>query len=694
MTKITNPGQTDPPPAGQASQPDVQAIFAEMMDDAPVSVMVMTGSDHIISFANQCMVQMLGKGDWILGKPARDAMPEIAVQPYLAILDHVLLTGKTFKAEAMPGDIHVDGITTTHYYDFTYKVLKDSAGAHYGILAIAIDVTAIVKANQLIESSENARKEVELENQIKTAVLDNCELIIGISPVEPMPEPMFNNKYTLAKLGWAHNKGRTLIDAVYPADRDLVLQILPEIVANKGGSREIRLWNEVTGEPFWVQWNVFVIDDAVTGEPSILATVSPDITDRKEQQMLLEQQKHALLNAIDVAQLGTWSMDIATRKTTFSRRHLEIFGITDDSMSMEEAIKHVVGEERQSVVQAFFKALSPGSDGKFEIEYTIRHAQTGEKRIIHSKGQTNLDASGEIATISGIAQDITESRNVQLALEAQVRLRTQELHISNKNLEAGNEKLKYANQLLNRSNDDLHRFAYVASHDLQEPLRKIQQFGSRLMNEIELASPKAQDYLNRMSSAAERMTTLINDLLIFSRVSNNGSLLQPVALKDVLEKVLSDLELQIGEAQARFDIGELPVLEANASQLGQLFQNLISNSLKFRKTGEDGELVAPVIQITAKQVHHDELSAAPRPLKPAAYYHQIEVTDNGIGFDEIYLDRIFQVFQRLHGRSEYTGTGIGLAICERVVANLGGAITAKSNPGQGATFVIYLPAGE
>jgi len=692
VRQIPQTGNEGPGVPLELLQTDKLLLLEKIINNVPVAMMVMTGVEHVISVANERMIEMLGKGTSILGKPARLAVPEIAAQPYLDILDSVLSTRQTYKAKAMPGYLKKKGLDTTHYFDFTYKPLLDANGGAYGVMALTVDVTETVMAELEIQKSAAALRESEHSNAIKTAVLEYCELIIGISHVEPNPEPLYNNKFTLDKLGWKDNKGRTLIDAVYPEDREFVLGVLPDIFAQKGGSHEIRLWNEKTKEPFWVQWNVIVIDDVATGLPAILATVSPDITERKQQQILMQQQQQALLDAIEVAQLGTWSMDIATQKTTFSQRHLDMFGISARNMGLKEAISHVVESERVQLANAFFDAVKPGSSGKFQAEYTIIHAQTNKAHIIHSKGQTHYDPSGKPISISGIAQDVTMLRRQQQSLEALVELRTKELDASNKKLAEGNQRLQQANLLLRRSNEDLNRFAYVASHDLQEPLRKIQQFGGRLMSEFETASPKGKDYLTRMSNAAERMSALITDLLTFSRVSTVQAPAERVPLGLILGQVISDLDVQISHAKAILEIEPLPDVEGNATNLRQLFQNLVSNAIKFHKIDENGAPITPSVKICSQKIAGYELpESSLSPPANAAHYYRIDIIDNGIGFDMMYLDRIFQVFQRLHGRSEYTGTGIGLAICERIVASMGGMITATSSPGRGTAFHVYLP---
>lgn len=247
-------------------------------------------------------------------------------------------------------------------------------------------------------------------------------------------------------------------------------------------------------------------------------------------------------------------------------------------------------------------------------------------------------------------------------------------------------QLEHKIEALNRSNNSLQQFAYIASHDLQEPLRKVQQFSDLLITRYADQLGEGIDHVARMQVAAARMSTLIRDLLRFSRLSTQPHEMVPVSLTDVVETALNDLDLVISETGARVLIAPLPTVQGDASQLGQLFQNLLSNALKFRRPG-----TAPVIGVSVQRVAATDLPASVKPTGAAASYYRIDVSDNGIGFDQKYRERIFQVFQRLHGKSDYAGTGVGLAICEKVAANHGGTITAASQPGQGATFSIYLP---
>ncbi|HEX4110189.1 MAG TPA: ATP-binding protein [Solirubrobacteraceae bacterium] len=252
---------------------------------------------------------------------------------------------------------------------------------------------------------------------------------------------------------------------------------------------------------------------------------------------------------------------------------------------------------------------------------------------------------------------------------------------ANAGLAAANEQLARANRdlaqhadQLARTNAELEQFASIASHDLQEPLRKVRAFADQLSrNEADRLSAQGQDYLGRMGGAAERMQTLINDLLRFARLSTHGSAFADVDLDEVAHEAAAELELLVERTGGQVRIGPLPTIAADASQMRQLLVNLIGNGLKFHR-----EDVPPVVHVSAEL-------AADRVC--------VHVADNGIGFEPRFAERIFRVFERLHGRSEYPGTGIGLAICRKIVERHGGELTAHSTPGEGSTFTVTLRVG-
>lgn len=277
------------------------------------------------------------------------------------------------------------------------------------------------------------------------------------------------------------------------------------------------------------------------------------------------------------------------------------------------------------------------------------------------------DEVGDLADrFNEMLQGIRE-RDAALQREIAIRTRAQdELH-------------EFAARL-ERSNRELQDFASIASHDLQEPLRKVQAFADRLRSSLGYSmDERSADYMERMLNAIRRMQSLINDLLTYSRVTTKALPFARVNLAEIVAQVLGDLEVRIEQTGASIDVAALPEIDADATQMRQLFQNLIGNALKFTRPE-----VAPVLRIQ----HALETRAGDARTASVA---KITISDNGIGFDEKYAEQIFVIFQRLHGRMEYEGTGIGLAVCKKIVDRHGGSISASSAPGEGATFVIHLP---
>ncbi|MCH9010158.1 MAG: hypothetical protein IIC21_06010 [Chloroflexi bacterium] len=259
------------------------------------------------------------------------------------------------------------------------------------------------------------------------------------------------------------------------------------------------------------------------------------------------------------------------------------------------------------------------------------------------------------------------------------------LLMANGDMELANRELKTFTIKLENSNQELQDFASIAAHDLQEPLRKVQAFGDRLKTKYaEALEEQGKEYLNRMQDASGRMATLINDLLTYSRVTSKGQPYERIDLNIVASEVVSDLETRIEELEGRVDIEDLPTIDADAMQMRQLFQNVLGNALKYHKPGE-----APIVKVRATVLN----GPARNGTRGLANDDLCEITfeDNGIGFDEKYLDRIFGIFQRLQTRGEYEGTGVGLAVCRKIVDRHSGTITARSRPDHGATFIVTLP---
>jgi signal transduction histidine kinase len=271
-----------------------------------------------------------------------------------------------------------------------------------------------------------------------------------------------------------------------------------------------------------------------------------------------------------------------------------------------------------------------------------------------------------------LTNDALTQSNVELnSAHARLEEAVDDLAVANDALERSNDELERQAQELVRSNTELDQFASIASHDLQEPLRKVRTFTERITeSEGENLSERGADYLRRANASAERMQTLIEDLLRFSRVSTQGQPFSPVDLSRITADVIDDLSDQVSRAGARIEVGPLPTLNADGPQMRQLMQNLISNALKFSREG-----VEPVVRIDSTL---------------ESGWATITVADNGIGFDPQYSRRIFRVFERLHGRSTYPGTGIGLALCRKIAERHGGTVVADGVLGEGATFTVTM----
>ncbi len=350
---------------------------------------------------------------------------------------------------------------------------------------------------------------------------------------------------------------------------------------------------------------------------------------------------------------GLCMFDADQRLIVVNRRYLEMYGFSPDvvkpGITLREIMEYSVAIGNYTPEEGD-RALAerPTQAARREQDVLLQRLRDG--RIIAVMHQP-LANGGSVATY----EDVTQREQTEFTLR------------------------QYMTKL-EQSNKELENFAFVASHDLQEPLRKIESFGSRLVSRYgDALGDDGRMYIDRMQNAASRMRRLIIDLLSYSRVTTKAQPFVRLKPDKILQEVIGDLQVAIDEAGAIVEIGPLPAIEGDPTQIQQLFQNLISNAIKFRAKG-----IAPRIRIegriTTKAECLQEIELC-----------EIRVQDNGIGFDEKYLDRIFAVFQRLHGRSEYEGTGIGLATCRKIVERHNGTIGAQSQPGAGSTFIVTLP---
>ncbi|HEY8402893.1 MAG TPA: PAS domain S-box protein [Cytophagaceae bacterium] len=355
------------------------------------------------------------------------------------------------------------------------------------------------------------------------------------------------------------------------------------------------------------------------------------------------------------------------------------------------AVDGIIIIDRRGIIELVNPSAAKlfGYEQKELIGQSVNVLMPEPDRSLHDGYMENYHRTG-VAKIIGIGREVTGVTKDGVAFP--FFLSISEVDLGDRKVYTGfihditeqklaEEKLRRYAAELQRSNSELQDFAYVSSHDLQEPLRKIQAFGDRLKSkEGDKLSLQGKDYLDRMLNAASRMQNLINDLLDFSRVTTKGQPFSIVDLNKILKDVLSDLEILIERTHAKVESYQLPVIEADPTQMRQLFQNIITNAIKFRKPDE-----MPVVRISAVSIQKKaHLTGTPGDQIVELYFE-----DNGIGFDEKYHDKIFNIFQRLEGQ-RYEGSGIGLAICKKIVTRHGGNIIAKSQPGVGTKFIVTL----
>ena len=633
---------------------------------APVIVGFIRGDDYVIELANEGLLEVWGRGSEVIGQPLFEAIPELTQQGFKALLDHVRITGESFSANEYPITLTRHGKEEVLYFDFIYKPFyaDDKETKASGIISVGHDVTMQVLAKRKIEESE-----AKYRNLFESMDQGFCVVeMIFDSSTQPVD-------YRFLETNPVFETQTGLKDAVGKTARELIpnleshwLEVYGK-VALTGQSTRFTEGSEALGR--WFDVYAYKTGDVESHRVALLFT---DISERRKADEALKHSESNLRNMILQAPVAMcifrgkeYVVEIAHDSM------LEIWGKTREQVIGKptfESNPEGKGQGFEEILETIYRTGNP-----FRlVEMPLTLLRHGKKELFYTNLSYNpiKEPDGTVSGILVVGNEVTEQVLARQKIEEVVTERTRELGM--------------ANEELKRSNQNLEEFAYAASHDLKEPMRKVQLFSDRLKDRLkDTLAEEDKGLFERIIHATHRMNTLIDDLLMYSHVSRGAIIEETVDLNQKLKAVLEDLELEIEEKKAKVIADPLPTIKGHRRQLQQLFQNLVSNAVKYNRPG-----VVPEIRITCKKVEDaDQLPFI--PAKQKEQYCLINVQDNGIGFHQEDAERIFNVFTRLHGNAEYKGSGVGLSIVRKVVENHGGYIWAESTSGEGATFHVLLP---
>lgn len=649
-----------------------EAKFRSLIEEAPFATALYIGPQLVIDTVNDAMLQLWDKPASVVGGTFEEALPELQGQPFAQLLRNVYETGREYVATGQSADLMIRGQMRRQWYNFTCKAVRNHAGEVYGIVHMAVNVTRQVQAQQRLEESEEYARSLFYNSPIAMLVFVGDDMVVREA-----------NEKALAMFGREIDFiGQPIMQSVPElADTPLYEQyrevLKSGLIFNQSAQKMVLAGKDSRQESFYD----YTYKPLYNGEGEIYGVMCTaiDMTGQITDRQRLEEKEAALEAALEqvrlskeAAELGTFDMDLRRGTLHWDDRCRILFGISHHGPVTYEKdfVSGLHPDDRDRITSIIEKCfIKSVSNGDYDVEYRTVGAEDGVERWVKAKGKVYFDSEDRPVRFVGSVLDITAEVDALRRTERLVAQRTRELA-------EANEHLSTLNKELQRSNANLEEFAHAASHDLKEPIRKIHFFTQQLREQLgsQLKEAEIRSF-SRIENATQRMGNLIDDLLLYSHVSQRPHETEAVDLNEKVQRVLEDLELDVQEKKAVIEVGKLPVVQGYRRQLQQLFQNLISNALKYKKPQ-----MAPVITISAEQV-----------LRGDTTFHAIAVSDNGIGFEPEYADKIFQMFTRLHGKTEYSGTGVGLSIVKKVVENHDGFIEVYSEPGVGSKFVVHLP---
>jgi PAS domain S-box-containing protein len=623
--------------------------FRTLIVETPqVGVGLYLGAELKIQYVNEVMLKFFGKDSSIIGKPIREALPELEGQPFFDQFERVFKTGEEFIGKEVEALLMVDGQLKPAYYNYSYKALRNSDGDIYAIHHMAIDVTEQVHNKLRLMEREESVRSLFRQTPVGIAIFKGESLIIEMA-----------NDAILRYWGRTHEQ----------AINQPVWEVLPEVQAQ--GLKKIAEEVYRTGIPFsssetpfslmrnGVEETIYVhfalqpyrdVDGKTVGLMGIVNEVTELVNARKK----AEGNETRLQNLADSMPQVVWVADETGTVTYYNNRVNEFAGATklDDGTWQWEGILH----PGDLAATAIAWDLSSRTGRPYQMEHRVL-MRDGTYRWHLSRAYRFVNEQTGV-TWYGTATDVHDQKVMEMNLEKKVKERTLELQ---------------------RSNDDLQQFAHVASHDLKEPVRKIKTFSNKLRDEFSpLLGDRGNHFISKIIHSTDRMYSMIDGVLNYSSLSTMGTTMQTVDINHVIKVIETDLEMPITEKNASITVGPLHRIWGVPDLIYQLFYNLMNNALKFSR-----QHVPCAIVITSEQI-----------TESGDKFIKIRFSDNGIGFDESYAEQIFATFFRLNSKDKYEGTGLGLALCKKIVERHGGTITASGKTGEGATFTFTLPDGD
>jgi PAS domain S-box-containing protein len=630
--------------------------FRSIAQQAPVAMALLKGREYIVEVANEKLLQLWGKKyEDVINQSVLKIFPEIVEQGLGEILENVFKTGVPFVANEMPFTFNQDGDEKKILVNLLYQPFRNENNVIEGIVAVGTDVTEQVLArNKVAEAEERSR--------IATEILE-----LGTWEYDPLNDIIFCSPKTIELFGFSPDTKINLNDAIsviIAEDRQGVIDAIQWALnpASDGVYNvEYSLINVTDKKHRTIKANGKVFFNA-SGKPFRFIGTALDITERKkaEQEIKASEARFRLL-ATSIPQI-VWTAS-SKGKVNYISGQFETYTGKKANESHHTWIDLIHPDDRERLLSIGNAALIEG-DG-WQDEFRVKDTRSGIYRWFLGNSAPLKDANGNIMMWIGSASDVQDLKEESDLLEAQVQERT--------------KALKELNQSLKVSNEDLQQFAHVASHDLKEPIRKVKTYSYRLQDDYNSLLPdKGKTYLSKILSATDRMYSMIDGVLSYSTINAVDQRTETVDLNDIVKNIQSDLEVLIQEKNATIKFDKLPAVQGAPVLLYQLFYNLINNSIKFSKAD-----VASLITLDSSIIEMEGVK-----------FVKVLLADNGIGFDQQHAEEIFTTFTRLNTKDRYEGTGLGLALCKKIVQRHGGFISAKGERDKGAEFTILLPVNK